>query len=397
WNGSSWRIVPTPSVARSGSGLLGIAAIGANDIWAVGGIDRGRGNQPLIEHWNGDGWRIVPSPNIGSGGEGSQLVAVAAVAADDVWAVGAYNNPGPAQTLVEHWNGCAWNVVSSFGPGLLTGVTAAGANDVWAVGQLYNPDRPLIEHWDGTSWSSISNPGQGALYDIATDATHNAWAVGNDNIRNQNSALVERYIAACGAPNVATPLPMPTMTATPVPISYAFPETGQTVKGRFLDYWDTHGCLAQQGYPLTTQIRDKSASDGQFYMVQYFERAVFEAHPENPPPYDVLLSLLGTFRYQQKYPQSASNQEPNTSPGSVFFPQTGKRLGGRFLAYWQSHGGLAQQGYPISDEFTEVSDLNGQPYKVQYFQRAVFEWHPENQPPYDVLLSQLGTYYLQKK
>jgi len=37
--------------------------------------------------------------------------------------------------------------------------------------------------------------------------------------------------------------------------------------------------------------------------VQYFERAVFEAHPENAPPYDVLLSQLGTFRYQQKQGQ----------------------------------------------------------------------------------------------
>jgi hypothetical protein len=53
---------------------------------------------------------------------------------------------------------------------------------------------------------------------------------------------------------------------------------------------------------------------------------------------------------------------------------------------------LAQQGYPISDEFTEVSDLNGQPYTVQYFERAVFEDHPENQPPNDILLSQLGTF-----
>ena len=33
-------------------------------------------------------------------------------------------------------------------------------------------------------------------------------------------------------------------------------------------------------------------------------------------------------------------------------------MGGTFWAYWQSHGGLAQQGYPLSDEFAEVSALN---------------------------------------
>jgi predicted metalloprotease len=59
---------------------------------------------------------------------------------------------------------------------------------------------------------------------------------------------------------------------------------------------------------------------------------------------------------------------------------------------------LAQQGYPISDEFTEVSDLDGQPYRVQYFERAVFEYHPENTgTPHDVLLSQLGTFRFQAR
>ena len=51
-----------------------------------------------------------------------------------------------------------------------------------------------------------------------------------------------------------------------------------------------------------------------------------------------------------------------------------------------------QQGYPVSDPFVEVSALDGKPYTVQYFQRAVFEYHPENAAPYNVLLSQLGTY-----
>jgi micrococcal nuclease len=67
-------------------------------------------------------------------------------------------------------------------------------------------------------------------------------------------------------------------------------------------------------------------------------------------------------------------------------------VGGKFLAYWKSHGGLAQQGLPISDEFQETSDLNGQVYRVQYFERAVFEYHAEIPAPNDVLLSQLGTF-----
>jgi acetyl esterase/lipase len=186
--------------------------------------------------------------------------------------------------------------------------------------------------------------------------------------------------------------------AAPPSRTRTFAETGKSVRGPFLSYWEQNGGLAQQGYPISNEIQEVSPTDGKSYTVQYFERAVFEHHPENAgKPSEVLLSLLGVFRYNGKYPAGAPNQQPNTSPGSVLFPETGKRVGGVFLEYWQSNGGLAQQGYPISDEFTEVSDLDGKPYRVQYFERAVFELHPENSPPNDVLLSQLGTFRYREK
>jgi hypothetical protein len=86
-----------------------------------------------------------------------------------------------------------------------------------------------------------------------------------------------------------------------VPTSRVFPETGKTVSGRFLEYWTANGGLAQQGFPISEPFMEKSDTDGKTYQVQYFERSVFEAHPENKPPYDVLLSQLGTFRYKEKY------------------------------------------------------------------------------------------------
>jgi poly(3-hydroxybutyrate) depolymerase len=177
-------------------------------------------------------------------------------------------------------------------------------------------------------------------------------------------------------------------------VSRTFPETGKTVKGLFLGYWDSHGALPQQGYPVTEEMQEKSPTDGKVYTMQYFERAIFEMHPENKPPYDVLLSLLGNFTYKQKYPSGAPNQKVSTEAGGQKFTQTGHTVGGIFLKYWNEHGGLPQQGYPISDEFQEKSDLDGKTYTVQYFERAVFEKHPENKPPYDVLLSQLGTFRL---
>lgn len=79
------------------------------------------------------------------------------------------------------------------------------------------------------------------------------------------------------------------------------------------------------------------------------------------------------------------------------FTETGKQICGRFLQYWLQNGGLPQQGYPVSNEFAEISELNGQVYTVQYFERAVFELHSENKAPYDVLLAQLGTFQFKRK
>ncbi|MFN8566425.1 MAG: hypothetical protein U0Z44_02635 [Kouleothrix sp.] len=72
-----------------------------------------------------------------------------------------------------------------------------------------------------------------------------------------------------------------------------------------------------------------------------------------------------------------------------YFSATGHNLRGRFLRYWLSNGGLAQFGYPLSEQFAETLE-GGNTDAVQYFERARFELHPENRPPFDVLLGQFG-------
>jgi hypothetical protein len=212
-------------------------------------------------------------------------------------------------------------------------------------------------------------------------------------------------------------LPLPTTTPSPVPPSpgrptpavlptiavpgerrRTFAETGQTVQGLFLDYWEAHGGLPQQGYPISGRLGEVSTLDGQPYTVQYFERAVFEYHPEHAgTPFAVLLTQLGTYQYRAKYGTAGAPDQRISTDNPRFFPETGHTLGGKFRTYWETHGALAQQGYPISEEFQEASVLDpGQTYTVQYFERAVFEAHPENAPPYDVLLAQLGTFQYQQ-
>lgn len=171
-------------------------------------------------------------------------------------------------------------------------------------------------------------------------------------------------------------------------VCLTFLETGKKVCDRFLEYWKLNGGLSRFGYPISETMDEISALDIKTYPVQYFERAVFEYHPDNQAPYDVLLSQLGLFQYKNKYPGGAFNQEPDTT--GEFFRETNHWIGGKFWEYWRANGGLLQYGYPISDEFIELNEQDRNPYRVQYFERAIFELHPYHLPPYDVLLSHLG-------
>ena len=190
WNGTSWSIVPSPNVSMLNNYLVALTAISASDIWAVGYyVNSSNVDQTLIEHWNGTSWSIASSPNTGSGN--NILNAVASSSTGDVWAVGtAHSNV--SQTLIEHWNGSSWSIIPSPNAGslgsVLTGVTTVSVNDAWAVGTSLVSGSPfdyaqtLIEHWNGSTWSIVSSPNVGSNWNIleavkAVSAT-NIWAVG---------------------------------------------------------------------------------------------------------------------------------------------------------------------------------------------------------------------------
>lgn len=174
-----------------------------------------------------------------------------------------------------------------------------------------------------------------------------------------------------------------------------FPETNRTVTQPFLTYWDTHGALPQQGYPITDDYQELNDADGKIYRTQYFQRSRFEHHPEQTDPqFQVLLGLLGTEAFLAKYPGGLPPNTPTLvvpGGGSRTFPETSRTVTGLFLTYWISHGGLAQQGFPITEAYMETNDADGKQYVTQYFQRARFEYHPEQpDPQYKVLLGLVG-------
>lgn len=178
-----------------------------------------------------------------------------------------------------------------------------------------------------------------------------------------------------------------------------FQETGHSLSGKFLDFWQAHGGLALFGYPLTEQFLDFNRDDGKIYQVQYFERNRFEYHPENAgTPYEVELGLLGrSFAAVTgpEIPAHFGSGENVPIDGGILFKETGHTLTGKFYAYWQAHGGLALFGLPLTEPFAERNPTDGQTYTVQYFERNRFELHPENAgTPYEVELGLLGTQYL---
>jgi hypothetical protein len=73
-----------------------------------------------------------------------------------------------------------------------------------------------------------------------------------------------------------------------------FPQTGHTLSGGFRTFWRGRGGLPIFGYPLTEEFTERNPDDGNFYTVQYFERARFEWHPElRGTPFEFQLGLLG--------------------------------------------------------------------------------------------------------
>jgi hypothetical protein len=90
-----------------------------------------------------------------------------------------------------------------------------------------------------------------------------------------------------------------------------FPETGHWVCDEFLEYWHAHGLdlgdasitfresLALFGYPISEVFTDPDSG----LQTQYFERARFELHPDNPEEFRVLLGRLGAERVELNAPE----------------------------------------------------------------------------------------------
>jgi hypothetical protein len=162
-----------------------------------------------------------------------------------------------------------------------------------------------------------------------------------------------------------------------------FQETGHWVIGDFYTaYMAVPDPEAIFGYPITDAWKDQTTQQ----YVQYFERAQFRLRPDQPPELRVDMTRLGEIAYdfdQHGTPLSI----PANFPACKTFDETGHQVCYAFLTYFEQNGGVALFGYPISDIEIRNNRI------VQYFQRSVFEWHPELASGERVVLSDLGRQY----
>jgi hypothetical protein len=180
WDGSAWTAIPSPSPGTAITALLGVDA-NASEAWAVGytcATSSCVPAQSVTLHWNGTDWSVAPSPNPGS--SDTHFNAVTMPAANDAWAVGSESSDGTTfGNVVMHWDGSAWTAVTVTSPGSsnndLNALTRLSANDIWAVGDFDNGSqvRTQAQHYTGpcTSPTPSATPTASATATITVAAS----------------------------------------------------------------------------------------------------------------------------------------------------------------------------------------------------------------------------------
>jgi hypothetical protein len=155
WDGMRWSEAQTPRTRDHSSQLLAVTAAGRGDIRAVGDAQDGVHSLRTFAESSEHGFfSIQPTANPST--DDNRLAGVVAVSDDETWAVGNSRDAasGNEVTLIlrggEHgtWAQQPSPNPSADGSNQLGGVAKAGAHDLWAVGEFDGPDaaQTLILH-----------------------------------------------------------------------------------------------------------------------------------------------------------------------------------------------------------------------------------------------------------
>lgn len=84
---------------------------------------------------------------------------------------------------------------------------------------------------------------------------------------------------------------------------------------------------------------------------------------------------------------AACQRQPASEPHPAserLFEETGQVVRGEFLLFFERYGGGESLGYPLTPEIRQEG------WRVQYFEKGRLEYHPENEPAYQVTVGWLG-------
>jgi len=265
WDGKSWAVVPSPGTGQGVAALNGVSCTSARSCIAVGSLssssNAGGSMRVLAESWDGKSWAVVPSPSLAPAA--AAFNGIACASAKSCTAVG---DDGSA-TLAELWNGATWSVVHSPTPGTyggFSGVSCASAQSCTAVGNFsYGTGsgssilpQALVESWHGRSWSvePLPSPSVAHLYGVSCTA-RSCETVGD----YANASGIARGLAESwnGATWTFVPTPrLPTaylhgVTCTSVRFCVAVGQYSNSVRSpspmdALIEYWNGSAWLTQR-------------------------------------------------------------------------------------------------------------------------------------------------------
>jgi hypothetical protein len=165
WNGTTWKIEPTPLPAgASWVSLTDVSCVTSRSCVAVGGYIKKNNEVPLAESWNGFAWSILKAPNPHAE-NGSALNAIDCVETSDCEVTGDYDYADVAQSVIAYsYNGTSWTEQNQKNPSgqdynADNGLSCTAANACTSVGSWTGiGPLALVESWNGTSWTRRKVP-----------------------------------------------------------------------------------------------------------------------------------------------------------------------------------------------------------------------------------------------
>jgi hypothetical protein len=150
-------------------------------------------------------------------------------------------------------------------------------------------------------------------------------------------------------------------------------ETGHNVPLPLLEFWFANGGWQIFGLPISEFFREANG-DGTTRLVQYFERSILSLSWSDETGAPVV--TIDNLGYDTYIDPAAAEPVPWTSTTDtlLYVPETSHTISGPIKQYWETYGGMAVFGLPLSEAWTTSRD--GQTVVLQVFERARIEWWP---------------------